>query len=568
MNADRLLALFEEISEAPDAISRLRRFILDLAVRGKLVEQDSEDEPAEEQLARIIEAKIMLGRRERTTKKKRSELGDESLDFRLPVRWTTAPLADLVTVLNGRAYKQSELLDAGTPILRVGNLFTSNKWYYSDLELEDDKYCDDGDLIFAWSASFGPFIWNGGRAIYHYHIWKLPLHSPVDLSRDYLYLYLLNKTDEIKASGHGISMVHMTKEKMERLEVPLPPLAEQHRIVAKVDELMVLCDQLETARQQREQCRERLVASSLRRLNQPSDDPKAFRSDARFALQVLPSLTTTPAQIKQLRQTILNLAVRGKLVEQDPEDEPAEELVARIIEAKFMQCRDRHALLAASTDEDPPRDLPKGWFWTSFEGYSLSVNTGPFGSTLPQSDYIEGGVPLVNPSHMREQLIVADPRVSVSEATATRLSGYRLSAGDLVIARRGEVGRVALVRHGEDGWICGTGSFFASFTAEVPRDYLLLFMQSSFARGFLGSEGIGATMTNLNQKILKRLPIPLPPLAEQHRIVAKVDELMALCDQLEQQLNAGELLSHRLLEAVLREALGDPQAELALVGRA
>jgi type I restriction enzyme S subunit len=371
-----------------------------------------------------------------------------------------------------------------------------------------------------------------------------------------------------RATGVSPSMKNVSRDVILGLPLPLPPLAEQHRIVAKVDELMALCDQLEAARQRREQCRERLVAASLERLNQPSDDPESFRSDARFALQVLPSLTSTSAQIKQLRQTILNLAVRGKLVEQDPEDEPAEELVARIIEAKFMQCRDRHALLAASTDEDPPRDLPKGWSWTSFEGYSLSVNTGPFGSTLPQSDYIEGGVPLVNPSHMREQLIVADPRVSVSEATATRLSGYRLSAGDLVIARRGEVGRVALVRHGEDGWICGTGSFCASFTAEVSRDYLLLFMQSSFARGFLGSEGIGATMTNLNQKILKRLPIPLPPLAEQHRIVAKVDELMALCDQLEQQLNAGELLSHRLLEAVLREALGDPQAELALVGRA
>jgi type I restriction enzyme S subunit len=342
---------------------------------------------------------------------------------------------------------------------------------------------------------------------------------------------------------------------MDAIPVALPPLAEQHRIVAKVDELMALCDQLEAARVQREQCRERLVAASLQRLNQPSDDPEAFRSDARFALQVLPSLTSTPAQIKQLRQTILNLAVRGKLVEQDQEDEPAEDLVTRIVAAKSKKGRDDHVLRAGSAEDDPLRDLPKGWAWTSFEGYSLSVNTGPFGTTLPQSDYIEGGIPLVNPSHMRDQIIVCDPRVSVSEQTAARLSSYRLSDGDLVIARRGEVGRVALVGAGEDGWICGTGSFFASFAEEVPRDYLLLFMLSSFARGFLGSEGIGATMTNLNQKILKRLPIPIPPLAEQHRIVAKVDELMALCDQLEQQLNAGEQLSRKLLEAVLTEAL-------------
>ena len=154
-------------------------------------------------------------------------------------------------------------MDAGTPVLRVGNLFTSNKWYYSDLELDDDKYCDDGDLIFSWSASFGPFIWNGGRTIYHYHIWKLPLHSPDDLSRDYLYLYLLDKTAEIKAAGHGISMVHMTKEKMEKLEVPLPPLAEQQRIVAKVNQLMAICDQLEAQITATEQDSRRFLESVL-----------------------------------------------------------------------------------------------------------------------------------------------------------------------------------------------------------------------------------------------------------------------------------------------------------------
>ena len=245
MNAERLLEHFERVSEAPDAIPRLRRFILELAVRGKLVEQDPSDEPAEEQLERIISAKAALGRKQRFGKKKKISNTLESLVDVLPAGWASANLADLVTILNGRAYKQTELLNSGTPVLRVGNLFTSNKWYYSNLELEEDKYCNSGDLIYAWSASLGPFVWEGGRVIYHYHIWKLPLHSPVDLSRDYLYLYLLNKTEEIKDAGHGISMVHMTKERMELLEVPLPPLAEQHRIVAKVDELMGICDQLE-----------------------------------------------------------------------------------------------------------------------------------------------------------------------------------------------------------------------------------------------------------------------------------------------------------------------------------
>ena len=101
--------------------------------------------------------------------------------------------------------------------------------------------------IYAWSASFGPFIWQGPRVIYHYHIWKLPLFSEANIDKRFLYFFLLQKTKEIKDAGHGISMAHMTKEKMEQLAVPFPPLTEQHRIVAKVDELMALCDRLEAS---------------------------------------------------------------------------------------------------------------------------------------------------------------------------------------------------------------------------------------------------------------------------------------------------------------------------------
>jgi type I restriction enzyme S subunit len=565
MNADRLLAQFERISEAPDAIARLRRFILDLAVRGKLVEQDPEDEPAEEQLERIIEAKILLGRKERTTKKKRSEPSDESLDFPLPARWATSPLADLVTVLNGRAYKQSELLDTGTPVLRVGNLFTSNKWYYSDLELEEDKYCNDGDLIFAWSASFGPFIWNGGQAIYHYHIWKLPLHSPKDLFRDYLYLYLLNKTDEIKASGHGVSMVHMTKEKMERLEVPLPPLAEQHRIVAKVDELMALCDQLEAARQQRERGRERLVAATLQRLNQPAEVPASFRQDASFALQVLPLLTTTLAQIKQLRQTILNLAVRGKLVEQDPEDEPAVELLATISFERVDSVKSRTMKSprpVAPYDGDGEYELPRGWAWSQLGSITAledgAMCDGPFGSKLKTEHYIrEPGFAVVRLGNIGIGEFLWGKEGHITREHFESLPGNHISPGDLLVAGLAD----PLVRCCEAPANLGPAvnkadCFRLRLHRLINRFFVCQFLNSPVAKSFAAEENHGMTRERINLANAKSIPIPLPPLAEQHRIVAKVDELMALCDQLEQQLSQADQQRRRLLEAVLAEALG------------
>lgn len=253
------------ITTRTDQIQSLRQTILDLAVRGKLVDQDPEDEPASELLERIAEAHELAPQSGRNSKKKRVDPSLTELSFPPPEGWVVTKLAELVRVVNGRAYKKSELLNEGTPVLRVGNLFTSNHWYYSDLDLEDDKYCQEGDLIYAWSASFGPFIWDGPRVIYHYHIWKLPFFSEEDLDKRFLYLFLLYKTQEIKGAGHGISMVHMTKEKMEQLAIPVPPLTEQHRIVAKVDELMALCDRLETALTTADTTKQNLLEALLHR---------------------------------------------------------------------------------------------------------------------------------------------------------------------------------------------------------------------------------------------------------------------------------------------------------------
>jgi type I restriction enzyme, S subunit len=227
----------------------LRSLIHTLAVRGLLTEQCASDASAEGQLAEIRRQSLQMsmngtGRRRRAATY--SPVSEEELGHDVRKGWALARLGELVRVLNGRAYSKSELLDRGTPVLRVGNLFTSRDWYYSNLELEADKYCHKGDLLYAWSASFGPFIWDGPKAIYHYHIWKLDLFSEEQLSKEFLYLVLQERTAAIKASGHGISIAHMTKERMEQLPVALPPLAEQYRIVLRVAELMALCDDLES----------------------------------------------------------------------------------------------------------------------------------------------------------------------------------------------------------------------------------------------------------------------------------------------------------------------------------
>ena len=139
-------------------------------------------------------------------------------------------MKEICQVLNGRAYKQSELLQVGKyPVLRVGNFFSSDRWYYSNLELPTEKYCNKGDLLFAWSASFGPRLWNGGKTIYHYHIWKLiPDLSLAD--KYYLYYWLLYSVNTLTAGNHGSVMGHMTKSEMENQQIVLPSLSVQQKI--------------------------------------------------------------------------------------------------------------------------------------------------------------------------------------------------------------------------------------------------------------------------------------------------------------------------------------------------
>ncbi|SPT67982.1 EcoKI restriction-modification system protein HsdS [Anaerobiospirillum thomasii] len=140
--------------------------------------------------------------------------------------WTTQCLDKNAELINGKAYSQDELLDQGKyKVLRVGNFFSNKGWYFSDLELDPDKYCENGDLLFAWSASFGAKIWNEEKVIYHYHIWKIKVGHRYD--KQFL-CYLLNeKVESLKKDTHGSTMLHLTKQKMEKTKFIVPPISLQ-----------------------------------------------------------------------------------------------------------------------------------------------------------------------------------------------------------------------------------------------------------------------------------------------------------------------------------------------------
>ncbi len=540
------------LAGAPNGIKKLRELILELAVRGKLVGQDASDEPASELLKRIAAEKARLVAEGKIKKQKQlTEIAEEERPFAIPANWEWCRLADLVNVLNGRAYKKEELIDSGTPVLRVGNLFTSKHWYYSDLTLEEEKYCNPGDLLFAWSASFGPFIWAGERSIYHYHIWKLDLYGAPSLYMQYLYTFLLEQTQKIKASGHGVAMIHMTKEKMEKLLVPAPPLAEQHRIVAKVDELMALCDRLEAQQADASSAHAQLVQALLGSLTQASDATEFAANWQRLA-EHFHTLFSTEPSIDALKQTLLQLAVMGKLVPQDPSDEPASELMKQIADEKARLVADgsikKQKQLPGVTQEETPSAVPAGWCWVRMG----EVGETNIGLTYSPSDVGDIGIPVLRSSNVQKGQIDLSDLVRVDMPVK---DSVLVQEGDLLIcARNGSkalVGKTAMISNLKEPM--AFGAFMAIFRSKL-NPYLLRFINSPLFRKVIDDVNT-TTINQITQNNLRTTLLPLPPLAEQHRIVVKVDQLMALCDQLKTQLTQARQLNEQLASTLVEQAV-------------
>ena len=565
MNAEQLLTHFDRLADAPDAIPRLRRFVLDLAVRGKLVEQDPEDEPAGELLKRIAVEKRRLVEAGEIKKSKAEWVKVADPSFDLPDSWQWAALGNLFLYDAGIKREPKALnpelwlleledveKDTGRLLARITVAERESKSTKSEFRVDDILY-----------GKLRPYL---NKVL----VADKPGYSTTEIVALRPYIPLCSKycalalrrpdfVNYVTQLGQGTKMPRLRTEDAVVAPFPLPPLAEQHRIVAKVDELMALCDRLETARKEREATRDRLAAASLARLNAPDSDPAVFQNHAAFVLNNLTPLTTCPDQIKALRQTTLNLAVRGKLVEQDPEDEPAGELVKRIAAGKERLVKAGEIRKRKTSEPAPPDsltfELPSGWAAANFSDVLTELQTGPFGSSLHQNDYEIGGTPVINPASMRDGKIVPVEKMAVGANTLERLATFKLQAGDIVMGRRGEMGRCAVVTEQEDGWLCGTGSLILRLPRCLYPKYLAMLIGSPYVREYLGGFAVGATMQNLNQSILLKMSIGLPPLAEQHRIVSKVDELMVVCDRLEASLVVGKETRGRLVEAVLREAI-------------
>jgi len=565
MNAERLLAHYERIADAPDAIARLRNFILELAVRGKLVPQDAKDEPASKLLKRIATEKAKLVKAGTARKSEIDDVGPDDVPFSLPAGWIWTRLGSVGDWGSGSTPPRGNL-----------DLYGGNITWLKSGELNDNRYLSGseetvteiavkkgsfrlnrpGDVLIAmYGATIGKVAILAEEAVTNQAVCGCTPFGGV--FNQFLFLFLLSQREQFHTASEGGAQPNISKVKIVWTPFPLPPFAEQHRIVVKVDELMALCDRLEAARAQREATRDRLAASTLARLNTP--DPATFQADARFALNTIPALTTRPDQIKQLRQTILNLAVRGKLVRQVPKDEPASELLKRIAaeNRKLLSAKGIRPQKPASPADnfETETEIPANWQHVYLQDLAYQITDG----THLTPKYTEKGEPFLSAQNVKPFKFMPEKHRFVSKID---FDNYRTN-------RRPERGDVLLTRVGAgigEAAVLDSDFEFAFYVSlcliKIPNDllsvdYLVLWLNSPEGRdsSSIRTYGKGASQGNLNLSLIRTFKIPLPPLAEQHRIVAKVDALMKICDQLETSLDHTATTRRRLLDALLADAL-------------
>lgn len=543
-------------------VKKLRELICGMAVQGKLTTREARDEPASDLLQRISARQTQLYTQGKIKKRKKlPSVSVEEQYFHLPDNWEWTRLGALF----------DSIMSGGTPSKQIPRFWDGDIPWASVKDLGKTKHLDEtqdyiteeglkagsklaatGDVLICTRMGLGKVAICSKPIAINQDLKAVKVSSEVSLD----YFFLAYTTLDI--TGTGTTVAGITQDKLLNYVIGLPPIEEQHRIVQKVDELMALCDRLEQQTSDQLEAHETLVDTLLGTLTQSENATELADNWARLAAH-FDTLFTTEQSIDKLKQTILQLAVMGRLVEQEVEDEPASNLLTQIHTRKMA--------IAGGKAIKRPRPLthldatqqsylaPAHWVWASFQDIADEISTGPFGSMIHKHDYVEGGVPLINPSHMVNGHIKEDSSVSVPTTKAEALSSYKLAKGDIVMARRGEVGRCAVVTDRESGWLCGTGSFVLRFHPAINRRFILLLFSTHTVRDYLSGNSVGTTMTNLNHGILKKMPVALPSTEEQHRIVQKVDELMSLCDQLKKRLNQASETRCQLAETIVEQGL-------------
>jgi type I restriction enzyme S subunit len=538
-------------------IKKLRELILELAVRGLLVPQDPNDEPASELLKKIAAEKAKLVKEGEIKKEKPLPvIRDEDKPYPLPAGWEWCHLTDLAFSQAGFAFKSNAFNEAGEglPLIRIRDVGQPFSGTYYNGDYREEFLVRHGDYLISMDGNFRVAPWIGNDALLNQRVSRLIFHV-TSIAKRFVAESLQLRLLELQGIKAYTTVDHLSGGQISESVIAFPPLAEQHRIVAKVDELMALCDQLERQTDASLSAHQTLVETLLNALTSAADQAQ-FASTWQRIAEHFDTLFTTEESIDQLKQTVLQLAVMGKLVPQDPNDEPASELLKKIAAEKAKLVKEGEIKadkpLPPIDDAEIPFELPKGWLWERLPNISF-FQEGP---GIMAKDFRDAGVPLIRISGMHGPVVSLDGCNFLDEdMVAQKWNHFRLEEDDIILSSSASLGKVSKVGNDAIGSIAYTGLIRFKPFKSIFDDYLIRFLGSrEFVRQVDDSKR-GAAILHFGPTHLRRMILPVPPLSEQHRIVSKVDELVTLCEQLKSRLSDAQTTQLDLADALTDKAL-------------
>lgn len=532
-------------------IKKLRELILELAVRGKLVPQDSTDEPASELLKRIAAEKAELVKQGKIKKQKPlPEISEDEKPFELPMGWEWVRFGNIYEMEYGDNLPQEKRTNTGEY-----NVYGSNGVVGTHKVACVNSPC----IVIGRKGSAGALnlSLNAGCWVTDVAYSTIP---PIAMNIDFVYLQF--HTLGLDSLGKGIKP-GLNRNDAYGLAIAIPPQNEQENIVIKVKELMSLCDQLEQQSLTSLDAHQQLVETLLATLTDSQNAEELAENWARIS-QHFDTLFTTGSSIDALKQTILQLAVMGKLVPQDPNDEPASELLKRIEQEKAQLVKEgkikKQKPLPPVSDEEKPFVLPKGWEWCRLgeigDPIDSAIVDGPFGSSInTKIDYKENGQhPVTRMGNIRPFLYLKSDLKYVSEEKLNSLKRHNIIAGDVLMGKVGSIGNATIYPNDmPEGLIATTG--VARF--RVGRSILnsLLCYELNALAPKLNEIASEAVQPFLNMKTINNCIIGLPPLREQKKIVDKTNAIFLACDTLKSRLQSAQQTQLHLADALTDAAL-------------
>jgi type I restriction enzyme, S subunit len=555
-----LLLNLNLLATAQGGVARLRELILTLAVQGKLVPQDPNDEPASELLKKIrLEKDRLIAAGKIKRDKPLVEISEEEKPFGLPMGWEWGRMDDISVTIVDCPHSTAKFVASGLLCIDT-NSFKSGKLLPHKLRYVDEVTFADrvarlqplpGDLVFAREGSVGEsiIIPDGVVACLGQRVMLFRFSEKV--SNEFVRLAISSNgfVDKLLALHKGIGAKHVNVSDMRQALLPLPPLAEQSRIVTRVEELMDLCDALEVKGQLEAAQHAQLVSTLLGVLTH-SDTPAQLAESWQRVASHFDLLLDRPQAVDALEQAILQLAVRGLLVPQDPQDEPASTLLQKIRAEKDKLIADgkikRDKPLQPIAEDEQPFAVPQGWCWVRVGGIGVTQTGGTPTSSKPE--YFDGNFPFIGPGQITPAGKILSPEKFISELG--RLESAVAEPGDiLMVCIGGSIGK------------CAAASYPTAFNQQINCVHPLL-ASSEYVLNAMATNDFMATVVNtatgsatpiISKGKWDLLLLPLPPLAEQSRIVTRVAQLRHLCAELRTRLSASHSTQAKLAEALVQE---------------